>query len=260
MRTFLALVSVIGGACGDGGPDLPPDAFIPQPGRVSVRWTVSTPDGPSTCEEVGATHVLLRLGTTSGDEFQDVFPCNAYQGTTDLHEPRLYFGQLELVDMFGGLYSSSLETNVYIPPDGSTVMMEDVDFVVQPFGGFTLRVDTGEPGGNCEGGSGITGVSFHASNAAGACLTRNVVVQGHVETYPTMCIVDESNAPCVAADQVITLDNLPAGSYDFSVSGWIGAPEVDCFEARAHIDLPPGQTVDVGVVTWERATTAACAP
>jgi hypothetical protein len=266
MRLPLILMAIIGAAAcggGEGSPDATVDAFIPQPGRVHATWTIRDINGPTTCEAVGATTVVLRLATPGGDEEYDVFPCTDGQGLSSFHDPQVYFGNLLLVDMFGGLYAGSLESNVIVPADGSTVEMAPVEFMVQPPGGFELTLDAGAPGGNCAwpagAGAAISGVTFNLLNVDAQCVTRDMQVAAGptsltpAGSYSTACLLDEATAPCIESDQVVSLGNLPPGTYNFLAVGWIGT--TDCFEARAHIDIGVGETVSVGALSWMRDTT-----
>jgi hypothetical protein len=125
MRSLVSLALVLAvAACGGGesSPDAAPDAMVdatvPGTGRVHVSWTMEDMNGPTTCEAVGATHVLLNLSLTTGEEEYAIFACSAGQGTTQEIDPASYIATVVLVDMLGGLYAGTLDTSVFISGDG----------------------------------------------------------------------------------------------------------------------------------------------
>jgi hypothetical protein len=266
--TPILTMILVAAACGGGSetPDATVDAFVPRPGRVRARWSIRDVNGPTTCEAVGATNVVLRLTLPSGEEDYDIFMCNAYEGVSSERDPNVYYGTLLLVDNYGGLYDGTLESNVVVPADGSIVDMEAVEFMVEEPGGFDLTIDSGFLGGNCVDtdslGAGITGVTYNILNVNSQCVTRDLEVSdgptsGRMGgTYGTECVVDEPTAPCVENDQVISLGALPPGSYNFTAIAWFG--DIECFDGRAHIDIGPGETVHVGTITYMRRPNAAC--
>jgi hypothetical protein len=262
MRSALVVLALLASACGgDSSPDASSiDADLPKPGKVHFTWTIADSKGPSTCEAVGATTVALRLSQGPDQETQ-AFNCADGEGTTNQQPPANYFAEALLLDTNGSLYDSTLQS-VSIDGSGATVEMMTVEFVVEPPGSFTMKVDAvPEAAGNCVpkamGGAGITGMTLSGSNTAlGGCITRDMAIGAGPTsmtpegTYAMDCVVEKPSTPCLENDQSITLGPLPPGSYRFEVTGW--RDDTKCFSAIALVDIESGQVTDKGVINFSR--------
>jgi hypothetical protein len=235
-------------ACGDGGgfPDARPSDDAAPGGSFSLDWSVTdTSGGPLTCGRIGGQTVTItvRNNNVAGGA-TEVFGCGSLKGTSGLYAPGTYEMSYELTGSAGLLATAPAQTMVQIM-SGQTTRLDPIAFAVEAVGGLSLKLSTGATGGNCgtiaNGGAGITGTTITLNHTSGgACEPVTFAISAGATqpagNYTVNCAAPVV-APCIEADQTLTVNGVPSDQYLIHVRGRIGA--VDCWTANPGLTVPP---------------------
>lgn len=248
VRTVLfGAAGVLLAACGDGGgfPDAPIDQGPPTNGTFSVMWAVQDTDSaPITCDRVAGqsvTVILHEKGTQGG--FTEAFTCNAGMGSASV-PPGEYEMKFELRSA-AGLLATAPEQMPVIIESNETTALTPLVFRVDATGGLDLAIATNTAGGNCAAtsanGAGITGMTLTLETSSGSTcqpLTFDVSAgaSGTAGTYTVNCS-SPTVAPCLNADQRLTVSGVDSGNYRIHVRGLKGALS-DCWTNDDSLAVP----------------------
>lgn len=214
---------------------------------MSLRWSIVDQNGEAlTCQRIGAQTVtlVLRSRAISGGR-TEVFGCDILAGTT----PVLPIGEYEVgIELIGTppveiLDTSPTQTEIVVASENNTPL-EPVVFTVNATGALALTVNANVPGGNCEGGAGITGMSLAMRQSpGGTCypVTFNISA-GATSGKPAATYVANNCdlpvlGPCIENDQTVTVSGVDTNNYQLAVRGSIGA--TPCFQNNDVLMVPP---------------------
>ncbi len=230
MRSLALVVASLAvvAACSDdvGLPDARPAIDAAAPGQIALTWSLNHAGLPQTCASVGATGVavdIVPVGSLFGEV--DGWSCASGMGTTRALEPGRY--DLRITVSGGGtLDGPIIRLGVEVRP-GQVTTIEPIVFDVEPSGAVTFRITT-PAGDNCAAapaGAGITAMRVELRDAAGTCVPTTFAIAAGA-TLPAGSYASDcagATAPCIAADQVITANEVPAGQRTLALVGLIGA-------------------------------------
>jgi hypothetical protein len=247
MSTRLAYLA-FAGACDSGGGFI--DASDPN-GAFAVRWGLQdTNQRPIQCDEVGAVTMRVaaqsRIGASSDVE---LFRCSQTSATSQGVPAGRYDADFELDDVSGKIASSPSQLAIDIHA-GQTTQLQPLTFSIDATGTLSLSIASGQPGGNCGAtamnGAGITGTTIVLRHVSGSCAPTEFA-------YPADSMLEAGNyelsdcqrppaAPCIEADQPLTVSGVASGRYTIDVRGMIGS--VDCWSLTSQLVVPPlGRTL-----------------
>ncbi len=240
-------------ACGGGGgfPDAPPIDMPPPLGTFNLAWTVKdTAGNPITCDQIGAqaVTVLTRNRAIQGGS-TEVFTCATLMGGSQGLIPGTYDMDFELGGVGGavgtGIIATSPKQMGIVIQSGANVTLMPLAFSVNATGGIKLNLSANKPGGNCgsvgNNGAGITGVTLTLQHTSGgACepvmftIAPNATLPGG--SYTVNC-TSPTVAPCIEADQQLSVTGVPSDGYQLHVRGKVAT--ANCWTNDDTLPVPP---------------------
>jgi hypothetical protein len=245
--TWMRVMALALAACGGGGgfpADAEPDS-PPPGGRFSLAWTITDADGaPIDCNRVGAQIVSLSLRNLSAaGGFSEAFTCSNLMGTSAAFPPGIYEINFALTGLAGELATAPVQQNIELRSN-ETTMLEPIGFAVEATGGVELRLETNQPGGNCNAmaamGAGIDTMTLVVRRTDLSCEPVTFQVSAGAtrpaSTYTVNCD-NPALALCIENDQLLTAQPVPSGSYRLQIRGKIAG--TDCWTNDDTIVVPP---------------------
>ena len=247
------ILSALVAACGGGGgfPDAPPIDMPPPLGTFSLAWTVKDTGGnPITCDQIGAqaVTVLTRNRAIQGGS-TEVFTCSTLMGGSQGLVPGTYDLDFELGGVGGvvgtGIIATSPRQMGIVIKSGENVTLTPLAFSVNATGGIKVNLSANKPGGNCgsvgNNGAGITGVTLTLQHTTGgACepvtftIAPNATLPGG--SYTVNC-TSPTVAPCIEADQQLSVTSVPSDGYQLHVRGKVAT--ANCWTNDDTLPVPP---------------------
>lgn len=247
------ILSALVAACGGGGgfPDAPPIDMPPPLGTFSLAWTVKDTGGnPITCDQIGAqaVTVLTRNRAIQGGS-TEVFTCSTLMGGSQGLVPGTYDLDFELGGVGGavgtGIIATSPRQMGIVIKSGENVTLTPLAFSVNATGGIKVNLSANKPGGNCgsvgNNGAGITGVTLTLQHTTGgACepvtftIAPNATLPGG--SYTVNC-TSPTVAPCIEADQQLSVTGVPSDGYQLHVRGKVAT--ANCWTNDDTLPVPP---------------------
>jgi hypothetical protein len=239
-RGLLCLFLGLVGASGCGG-------SAPVQGSASLAWSITGIDRqPTTCEQVGAATVLVRLRNRAGDASAVSFPCGKSPSTTELLAGP-YDVAFELRTVDGSTLAAGPDQTTVTVTAGQVTTLTPVTFVMDAKGSLALALATPPFTSNCKsatsGGAGITGNSITLERAAGGCAPVTFIrSRGGTQTgtYQVNCS-SPLQAGCIETDETFTVPNMDPGAYIVRVRGQIAGSI--CWLLDGVLEVPPGSRV-----------------
>lgn len=249
----VVLSTVLLASCGGGGgfPDAPPiDSPAPK-GTFDLAWTLKDTGGNAiTCDQIGAqtVTVLTRNRAVQGGS-TEVFTCGTFMGVSQGLTAGTYDMDFELDGLGGavgtGLIATSPKQMGVIIQSGENVTLTPLAFAVDATGGIKLNITANQTGGNCgavaSNGAGITGMTiFLQHTTTGTCepvrftIAPNATLPGG--SYTVNCAAP-TVAPCIEADQQLSVTGVPSGGYQLHLRGRKGT--ADCWTNDDTLPVPP---------------------
>lgn len=248
MPLRLSLVLVVVGCGGGGGfPDARSLDDTPVPGgRFTLDWSVTDMNGaPLACDRIGGVSVTTTLHDVSaqGSEIE-AFGCTGPSATSMPFHPGTWDFSYELQGVVGQLATAPGQRNVVLT-SGETTRLMPISFSVDATGGLALHFNTNKAGGNCAAtganGAGITGSTITLVHQATTTCEPVMLNIGAGATQPasqyTINCGAPAVAPCIEADQAITVSGVPSDIYNIHIRGKIGA--TDCWINDDTLKVPP---------------------
>lgn len=249
----VVLSTVLVAACGDGGgfADARPIDSPPAPGAFSLAWTVKdTVGNVLPCDQIGAqtVTVLTRNRAVQGGS-TEVFTCGTLMGSAQGLTPGTYDMDFELGGVGGavgtGIIATSPKQMGVVIKSGETIALMPLAFAVDATGGIKLNITANKPGGNCgsvaNNGAAITGMTLTLQHTTGgACepvtftFPANATLPGG--SYTVNCGAP-SVAPCIEADQQLSVAGVKSDGYQLRVRGKKAA--ADCWTNDDTMSVPP---------------------
>ena len=250
-RGLVLTVAVAGCGSGGGFPDAPPIDSPPPLGTFSLAWSVTDTTGTGiTCDQIGAqtvTALVRNRGVQGGST--EVFTCGTLMGTSQGVVAGTYDIGFELTGMGGdpatGLIATAQKQQGIVVKPGENTPLAPLTFAVDAKGGLKLNLSTNKPGGNCGAtaamGAGITGVSITLLHTGpGTCEPVTFAIAAGASrpagSYTVNCAMP-TLAPCIDADQQLSVTGVPSGAYQIHVRGKVGA--ADCWTNDDALPVPP---------------------
>jgi hypothetical protein len=255
-RFWVVLVAACGGGGGfptDSGPEAPVAG-----GKFSLAWTLKDTNNQAiTCGQVGGNFVsvTLRNRAVSGASVES-FSCASAMATSLLSfTPGIYDISFELTGTVGQLAVATTVLAVEIKAN-ETAVVPPVTFTVDATGKLSLAINTGESGGNCNGGAGVDNFTITLQHTGAACepVTFNIT-PGNPSSYTVDCD-NPVLANCIDNTQTLAVPSLPSGSYRIVVKGLIGG--VDCWTTTQTIVVPPLSKTLTQTLNLTHQTTSGC--
>ncbi len=232
-------------ACGGGGgfPDAPPPDTTPGPtGNFSVAWSVVDQDNqPISCERIAAQTVTVLAHNLAIDGgTPEAFTCSTGMGTSQGLPPGQYEMGFELYGADGVLATGARQSPLTITAN-ETLALDPVTFQVEALGGVSLKLSTGDPGGNCAGGAGIDQMSITlAHKSDGTCEPITLTISdGATQTggsYTINCTTPLER-DCIDTDQVVSATGIPSDAYTITIRGMVAG--ATCWLNGDAIQVPP---------------------
>jgi hypothetical protein len=248
VRVVLSAALLAGCGGGGGFPDAPADEGPLAPGTFSMQWSLKDTSGNAiTCDEISAQAVTVTTHNRAfGGGATEVFVCSTLSGTSQPLIAGTYDLEFELggPPALGVLATSPNQTAVVIP-SGNNVPITPLMFTVNATGNIKLNISANKPGGNCgttaNNGAGITGMTLILQQSgAGACapVTFTYPANGTLPggSYTVNC-TSPTVAPCIEADQQLTVSGVKSGNYQLHIRGKIAT--ADCFTNDDSLPVPP---------------------
>lgn len=248
VRVVLSAALLAGCGGGGGFPDAVPIDDPPTPGTFSLMWSLKDTSGNTiTCDEISAQAVTV---TTRNRAQQggatEVFVCSTLAGTSQGLVAGTYDLDFELggPPALGVLATAPKQMGVVIPV-GNNVPIQPIMFTVDATGNIKLNISANKPGGNCgttaNNGAGITGMTLTLQRAgSGTCAPVTFTYPGN-GTLPggsyTVDCASPRVAPCIEADQQLSVSGVKSGNYQLHIRGKIAT--VDCFTNDDSLPVPP---------------------
>ena len=258
---LLAVAFAVAGCGGGGG--FPSDAAIDSPppgGKLSVAWSLTDTGGqPITCDDVGGQLVtmVLRNHNVQGAS-TEVLGCTSASGTTSTVVPGIYDVDFELHGLVGQLTTATQQQAVIVM-SGQITELAPVTFVVDATGALELNLVTGKAtncGATSASGAGITGTTISLVHAGGACEPVTFTISGTPASTYTVDCASPVEAPCIEADQTLTVASMPSGNYAIHVRGKIGP--TDCYQNDDLMRVPPLMKLLKQTLNLAKQTTPGC--
>lgn len=227
--------------CDGGGFDAGSPDLAAAVGRFSLSWSVidQTTGQPVNCDQLDANASVFVQAVREGTGAVESFACRNLQGTsTTPLFPGTYSFDYELHIGGATIATASGPSGVVIGP-GQEVQLQAITFQVDARGRMELQLRAGAAG-NCTDGAAITGFSLSLQHAGPAddtgCAPVVFVLSGGGMYSATDCSAPAVSR-CIAADETLTVANLPSGAYQIHVRGKKGA--VDCWVNDDILRVPP---------------------
>jgi len=137
----------------EAGPSAPPPVVVVEPGRLTLRWTVSETVDPNLCVLGRAAAIEIAISTAAGvsaGEFQA--PCAAFATTVSSLYPGNYWADAWLIDAVGRARTTVIEIRPFTILDRSELIL-DVDFPADSFLDGLERNATGRAGNGAVSGT-----------------------------------------------------------------------------------------------------------
>jgi hypothetical protein len=227
--------------CGGGGVDAGGPDLAGPVGRFSLSWSVTdqaTGEAVS-CDQLDPNASVFVQAVRDASGAVESFACRNLQGTsmTPL-VPGTYGFRYELHVGGATIATASGPSRVVVGP-GQEVELGAIRFQVDASGGLVLQLRAGAAG-NCAGGAAISGFALSVQHAGPpddtGCAPAVFVLSGGGTYSATDCSAPAVTR-CIAADETLTVANLPAGSYQIHVRGKKGT--IDCWVNDDVLRVPP---------------------
>ncbi len=222
-------------------------ADVPARGSISVAWSITGADQkPATCDQVGASTVVLRLRTRAGDVSVASFACGRSPGTTEVVAGP-YEVAFELHAIDGATLAAAPGQSAVAVSAGQVTTLAPVVFALDAKGILAIAIATPPNASNCKApadGAGITGNTITLEHSFGSCApvtfsrTRGGTPTG---TYTVNCGSPET-ASCIEKDETLTVPSMAPGAYVIRIRSAIGGAK-NCWNLDGVLEVPPGSTV-----------------
>ncbi len=215
----------------------------PANGSISLAWSIiDASNAPTTCEQVGARSVALRLRNRAGGSvIATAFPCPSSPGTAQI-APGLYDVSFQLNAADGTQLATVPDQAGVSIVAGQLRPLAPIMFTVSSQGTLVLSLATGATT-NCQptsaGGAGITGNTITLEFVGGGCSAVTFARRRGAEQRGTYTVVCSSPqiATCIEKGETLTTSLAP-GSYLVRARGKVGA--VDCWQRDDTLNVPAG--------------------
>ncbi len=252
LSCWLLLVMLVAfslGSCNTSSPNTSISVTCPQEsGAIGLSWSITRGGQPSTCDQVDAHSVALRLHNRStGETTFTAFPCDDASAFA-IVPPGLYNVDIELHNDQGARLVSALEQMAVPVVAGHVKALLPVTFHIggtTTGGDLALMLSTLPFSTNCgpaiNRGAAITTTSITLETPAGACVpttfTRSIGGVA-VGTYLVSCGSPQPTT-CIENTETVTAQGLPAGSYQVHVRGALSVDPNECWINNSMIEVPP---------------------
>ena len=239
---LVGLLALASGGCGTCGSN------VPALGALSVAWSITDREQkPATCEQVGASTVVLRLRTRAGDVNVASFACGSNPGTTKLVAGP-YEVAFELHGVDGATLAGAPSQATVSVSAGQVTTLTPITFALDARSIFAIAIAAPPTTSNCKspaaGGAGVTTNTITLETSFGSCApvtftrTRGGTPAG---TYTVEC-GSPATASCIEQDETLTVISMAPGSYVIRIRGAIGGVR-NCWSLDSALEVPPGSTV-----------------
>ena len=179
----------------------------------------------------------------------EVFTCSTLMGGSQGLVPGTYDLDFELGGVGGvvgtGIIATSPRQMGIVIKSGENVTLTPLAFSVNATGGIKVNLSANKPGGNCgsvgNNGAGITGVTLTLQHTTGgACepvtftIAPNATLPGG--SYTVNC-TSPTVAPCIEADQQLSVTGVPSDGYQLHVRGKVAT--ANCWTNDDTLPVPP---------------------
>ena len=261
----LVLLALLLASCGDdsGLPDARVIDGKPSGGTMSLTWSLADGGTAVTCDQIGAVTVtVLMFPKNVGFAITEAYTCVLGKGTSDPIAAGTYDVEISLGGGSGAVVTLPRIADVVVK-NGQDTKLGAIVFEVDATGGlrFRLRADAN---GNCTGtgagGAGIQGVNLALRSLDETCVPTTFQIAAGAfrpaSTYVSTCAAPPP-APCIDADQDISIAGAPSGRYDLVAQGLIGGTA--CWEGSAIVRVPAGGAVgQLGNILLIRTMATGC--
>lgn len=239
---LVGLIALASSGCGTCSSD------VPARGSMAVAWSITDRDHkPATCEQVGASTVVLRLRNRAGDVSLASFTCGNSPSTTEIVAgPYEIAFELHAVD--GATLAGAPGQSTVAVSAGQVTTLTPITFALDAKGILAIAIAAPPATSNCKspaaGGAGMTTNTITLETSFGSCAavtfirTRGGAPAG---TYTVEC-GSPATAPCIEKDELLTVLSMAPGPYVIRIRGAIGGVR-NCWSLDGVLEVPPGATV-----------------
>ena len=221
---------------------------VPARGSISVAWSITGRDHqPATCEQVGASTVVVRLRNRAGDVNLVSFACGKSPSTTEVVAGP-YEIAFELHGIDGAVLTAAPGQSAVGVSAGQVTTLTPITFALDAKGILAISIAAPPTASNCKspaaGGAGVTANTITLETSLGSCAavtfnrTRGGTPAG---TYTVDCGSPQS-AACIENDETLTVPSIDPGPYVIRIRGAIGGAR-NCWSLDGALEVPPGATV-----------------
>jgi hypothetical protein len=217
-------------------------------GAIGLSWSITRNGQPSSCAEVGAHSVALRLkNRATGAPTFTAFPCTDNSAFA-MVPAGLYDVAIELHDDQGARIAAATDQRSVPVVAGHVRSLQPITFDVgggTTTGGiFALMLSAPPFSSNCRpavsGGAAISNVSIALETAAGACVPVTwirSIGDTEVAVYPVGCGTTAITT-CIENNERVVPANLPAGVYSVHVRGSLSVNPDECWVNDSTFEVP----------------------